>query len=73
MGGKSDPLGSGKRLGTGVAGGLLLTPSEYTTHVNGLRSELEYAWANEEKVTALKVTVKVRWSRSPRGARLFYV
>lgn len=46
--------------GRGMAGGLLLTPDEYRAHVAGLQSELETAWANEEKVAALKVTVQVR-------------
>lgn len=43
-----------------MAGGLLLTPDEYRAYVSGLRSELETAWANEEKVAALKITVQVR-------------
>lgn len=43
-----------------MAGGLLLTPDEYRAHVGGLKSELEAAWAKEEKVAALKVTVQVR-------------
>lgn len=46
--------------GRSMAGGLLLTPDEYRAHVGGLQSELETAWANEEKVAALKVTVQVR-------------
>ena len=56
--------GGGKKAknvaGRGMAGGLLLTPDEYRAHVGGLQSELETAWANEEKVAALKVTVQVR-------------
>ncbi|CAM9556585.1 unnamed protein product, partial [Scytosiphon promiscuus] len=41
-----------------MAGGLLLTAEEYRTHVAGLKEELESAWAREEKVAALKVTVQ---------------
>lgn len=55
--------GGGKKVknvaGRGMAGGLLLTAEEYRTHVDGLKGELEAAWANEEKVAALKVTVQV--------------
>eukprot|EP00903_Cladosiphon_okamuranus_P009715 g9240.t1 len=69
-GGKGDNSGGGGGGGGGggrnaknvagrsMAGGLLLTPYEYRTHVGGLQSELETAWANEEKVAALKVTVQ---------------
>lgn len=46
--------------GRSMAGGLLLTPGEYRAHVSGLQSELEAAWANEEKVAALKLAVQVR-------------
>lgn len=48
-----------RQKGAGVAGGLLLTAAEYTAHVAALHGELEEAWAKEEKVTALKVTVQV--------------
>lgn len=63
-GAKGDGGGGGGQkaknvTGRGMAGGLLLTPDEYRWHVSGLKSELEGAWAKEEKVAALKVTVQV--------------
>lgn len=62
-GGKSGGDGGlGKKnasTGKGTAGGLLLTPEEYVAHVSGLKEDLEVAWAREEKVAALKVTVQV--------------
>ncbi|CAN0471749.1 unnamed protein product [Ascophyllum nodosum] len=41
-----------------MAGGLLLTPEDYTAHVAELNNELREAWSKEEKVMALKVTVQ---------------
>ncbi|CAB1102790.1 unnamed protein product [Ectocarpus sp. CCAP 1310/34] len=59
-GGKSGGDGGrGKKAGKGTAGGLLVTPEEYVAHVSGLKEDLEVAWSREEKVAALKVTVKV--------------
>lgn len=58
-GGGTGASGGVRQKGAGVAGGLLLTAAEYTAHVAALHGELEEAWAKEEKVTALKVTVQV--------------
>ena len=45
--------------GVPMAGGLLLTPEDYTAHVAELNNELREAWSKEKKVMALKVTVQV--------------
>lgn len=61
-GGNSSSGSSGRArnvAGVAMAGGLLLTPAEYTAHVKALKGELEEAWAKEEKVAALKITVQV--------------
>lgn len=61
-GGGSGGGGKGKGKGSlaaGMVGGLLVSPAEYKAHMSALMTELEEAWAKEEKVAALKVTVQV--------------